>query len=64
MRNAIICSYDSFNWRRYSRPWVCRMTERGGYDFDSPIGTYTGAERGEAGDLVVFEPEEVQWKTV
>lgn len=58
MKNVVIFSYASFNWRRYSRPWVCRMTERGGYDFNANVGTYTGAERGEAGDLVVFEPEE------
>ena len=58
MKNVVIFSYASFNWRRYSRAWLCRMTERGGYDFNANVGTYTGAERGEAGDLVVFEPEE------
>ena len=34
-----------YNWRRYSRPWVCRMTERGQYDFDVTVGTYTGDKR-------------------
>jgi len=58
MKNVVIDSYGEYNWRRYSRPWLCRMTEGGGYDFATPIGTYTGAERGEAGDLVVFEPSE------
>ena len=58
MKNAVIDSYDDYNWRRYSRPWLCRMTERGEYDFNTPVGTYTGATRGDAGDLIVFEPAE------
>ena len=45
MKNVVVDSFGSFNWRRYSRPWVCRMTERGGYDFNANVGTYTGAER-------------------
>lgn len=56
MKNAIIDSFGSYNWRRYGRPWVCRMTETGGCDFSTPVGIYTGSERGEGGDLVVFEP--------
>ena len=36
MKNVVIFSYASFNWRRYSRPWLCRMTERGGDDFNAP----------------------------
>lgn len=58
MRNVVIDSYGGYNWRRYSRPWVCCMTDRGKYDFSVPVGTYTGAQRGEAGDLIVFEPSE------
>ena len=58
MKNAVIDSYGMYNWRRYGRPWVCRMTERGQYDFDATVGTYTGDKRGDAGDLVVFEPTE------
>ena len=37
MKNVVIFSYASFNWRRYSRPWLCRMTERGGYDFNDNV---------------------------
>lgn len=56
----IINSFDRYNERRYSRPWVCLMTPTGGYDFSSRIGTYTGAQPGDAGDLVIFEPCEGQ----
>ena len=55
--NAVIETFDSYNQRRYSTPWVCLMTDEGGYDFKSNVGTYTGNGRnGEEGDLVVFEP--------
>ena len=58
MKNAIIESFESFNQRRYSTPWVCKMTERGEYNFKANVGTYTGNGRaGEEGDLVVFDPE-------
>ncbi len=56
MRKAVIDSYGSYNRRRYSRPWVCRMTPTGEYDFENRIGTYTGSLPGDAGDLVVFDP--------
>lgn len=55
VKNAVIKHYDSYNFRRYSTPWVCAMTEDGKYDFSIPVGTYS-AEKGKAGDLVVFEP--------
>ena len=59
MKNQVIATYGSYNFRRYSAPWVCRMTDTGKYDFKHQIGTYTGdARKGEAGDLVGFEPEE------
>lgn len=59
MKNQIISSFESYNHRRYSMPWVCKMTSNGSYDFSERVGTYTGNE-GEAGDLVVFEPVDGQ----
>lgn len=59
MKNAIIEHFRSYNSRRYSFPWICTMTEKGGYDFSSRVGTYTGRD-GAEGDLVVFEPCEGQ----
>lgn len=56
----IIASFNSYNGRRYSRPWVCIMTPTGAYDFQDRIGIYTGTQPGGAGDLVVFEPREGQ----
>jgi signal peptidase I len=58
-KNVVIANFGEFNQRRYSAPWVCTMTEDGRYDFKARVGTYTGnARNGEAGDLVVFEPQE------
>lgn len=57
MKNVVINSYSSYNHRRYSTPWVCRMEEGGKFDFSTKIGTYTGnGLKGEEGDLVVFDP--------
>ena len=54
-----IASFSSFNQRRYSSPWVCRMTEDGKFDFSVRVGVYSGDGReGEAGDLMVFAPVE------
>lgn len=54
---VILDTFESFNARRYGSPWVCAMGPRGSYDFSSHVGTYTGdARKGEAGDLVVFNP--------
>lgn len=59
--NAVIKSFSEYNQRRYSTPWVCKMTEDGKCDFASRVGIYTGnGKNGEAGDLVVFEPEHGQ----
>lgn len=54
--NAIIGKYESYNRRRYSRPWVCIMTEEGRHDFSQRVGVYTGDQPGDEGDLVVFDP--------
>lgn len=57
MRNVTIETFVAFNARRYGKPWVCRMTEDGKFDFDHEVGGYSAdAYKGEAGDLVVFEP--------
>lgn len=55
MKNQIIAHFDSYNFRRYSTPWVCAMIPDGKYDFKTYIGTYTG-RKGEEGDLVIFDP--------
>lgn len=58
--NNVIMSFDVYNKRRFSRPWACQMGPTGEYDFENRIGTYTGAEPGDAGDLIIFEPQEGQ----
>lgn len=58
MTNVIIEQFPLYNPRRYSAPWVCIMTDKYEYDFETRVGMYTGDRRkGEAGDLVVFEPK-------
>lgn len=57
MKNAIIASFGSYNHRRYSAPWVCKMTPDGRFDFSVRVGCYTGnSYQGEEGDLVVSDP--------
>lgn len=61
MKTVILHSYNDFNPRRYGTPWVCQITLQGQFDFDHRIGDYTGdGRKGEAGDLVVFEPVKSQ----
>lgn len=55
IKNVVVAHYESYNERRYSTPWVCKMEENGKHDFSEEVGTYTG-ERGREGDLVVFCP--------
>lgn len=53
----IIKTYDMFNSRRYSDPWVCMVRSDGTLNFDDRVGAYTGRRRsGEAGSLYVFSP--------
>ena len=59
MNDQVIAHYCEYNPRRYSRPWVCRMTERGEFDFKVKVGTYS-ANHGEEGDLIVYEPVDGQ----
>ena len=57
MKFAVIASFGDYNQRRYSKPWVCKMTQDGSFDFDEKVGEYTGKSwEGEGGDLVVFDP--------
>lgn len=56
--NDIVKSYGSYNHRRYSLPWVCRV-ERGQYDFTERVGLYTGRP-GDEGDLIIFDPVDGQ----
>lgn len=56
IKNVVLKHFDNYNWRRYSTPWVCLITETGKHDFCHEVGTYTG-EKGREGDLVVFHPE-------
>ena len=55
LKNVVVEHFESYNSRRYSLPWVCKMTESGGYNFAKRIGGYT-AGSGEAGDLVIYAP--------
>lgn len=55
IKNIAIKHFESYNMRRYSTPWVCVMTEEGKYDFSKNVGTYT-SDKGDAGDLVVYQP--------
>lgn len=56
-----IKTYDSFNFRRYSNPWVAKVSRSGKVDFSERIGGYTGGyNKGEAGELYVNEPQEGQ----
>ena len=51
LKNVTIKHIDRYNERRYSLPWVCRMTTTGGYDFSERIGAYS-VNDGEPGDLI------------
>lgn len=52
--------YESFNPRRYGDPWVAPVDPKTAKpDFTKKVGGYTGGyNRGEAGDLYLFEPVE------
>lgn len=56
IKNVVVAHFNSYNERRYSTPWVCKMAENGKYNFSDKIGIFTG-NRGEEGDLVIFRPE-------
>ena len=57
---TVLASFDSFNSRRYSKPWVATISN-GKYDFRGNVGYYTGNAykgNGEAGDIIVNNPQE------
>lgn len=55
----VIKTYDEFNPRRYSAPWIAKVNAEGKIDFSVRIGGYTGDPRkGEAGQLYVTDPKE------
>lgn len=57
----VIRSFESFNQRRYSNPWVAIVGEDARLDFTKKCGGYTGGfGKGEAGDLYIIDPAEGQ----
>lgn len=56
----IVKKYDAYNVRRYSVPWVCKITDDGKFDFSDRVGRYTGGNSGDAGELYIINPEEGQ----
>ena len=59
MKNQTIRTYESFNARRFSNPWIAQVDENGKINFSSKVGAYTGRySAGSAGDLFVYEPVE------
>lgn len=58
----VIKTYDEFNPRRYSAPWIAKVNAEGKIDFSVRIGGYTGDSRkGEAGQLYVTDPKRIQY---
>lgn len=55
IKNVVVEHFESYNARRYSTPWVCKMNETGRHDFSERVGCYT-APAGEAGDLIIYAP--------
>lgn len=54
IKNVVLKEYMSYNKRRYSKPWVCKM-QNGKYNFSEKVGCFS-AKDGEEGNLVVFKP--------
>lgn len=59
VRNVTVQQYDSYNARRYSKPWIALVDSKGKIDFSKDIGAYSG-NAGDAGELYVYEPQEGQ----
>lgn len=53
--NVVVEHFENYNARRYSMPWVCKITKDGRHDFSERIGIFTGSD-GDVGDLVIFQP--------
>lgn len=56
----ILEHYNRFNERRYGNPWVAMVDPKTAKpDFSKKVGRYSGGyNKGEAGDLYLFEPQE------
>lgn len=50
-----IKNFEAYNHRRYSRPWVALVVDAKP-DFSAEVGRYT-AKSGEAGELVIIDPQ-------
>lgn len=57
---TIVKEFGSFNFRRYSNPWIAIVDPKTAKpDFSQKVGGYTGGyNRGEAGQLYIYEPQE------
>lgn len=55
IKNVTVKHFMSYNCRRYSRPWICEMTENGKFDFSTEVGMYS-AGHGSEGDLIIYKP--------
>lgn len=55
----VIKTYDSYNPRRFGRPWVAKVNKDTTKDFQTRIGGYTGSH-GEGGQLYINKPIEGQ----
>ena len=40
IKNVVIETFASYNVRRYSKPWVCKMEENGKYNFKEETHLY------------------------
>ncbi len=56
IKNVVVERFISYNKRRYSKPWVCKMDTNGKYNFKEEVGTYS-AVHGDEGDLIIYKPE-------
>lgn len=56
---VVVKSFEAFNKRRYSDPWVAKVSPDGRLDFSERCGGYTGGyHTGDAGDLYIVDPLE------
>ena len=54
----VVATYGSYNRRRYSKPWICEISDTGEYVFDKKVAMFDGLDDGKGGDLVIFNPIE------
>ncbi len=60
MKNQVVSRFDDYNAHRYGTPWIAIVNGNGKINFHKHVGAYTGGRNtGNAGDLYVFEPEEL-----